>query len=326
MTRKEERELKKLNNPVKDLLKVTNSYFKKLIPIMNNVKDARHKSYITYKSSELLYPMLMADVMTIGNMRGIKHYFNNDACIENFSKILGNEDLEELPHHDTINEFLKILEPKELEKIRKYMINQLLNKRSFEDYRLSNKYWIIAIDGTGIHSFKERHCKHCLTRTTENKETGEKTTLYYHCVLEAKLIVGDLVFSIGTEFIENEKENISKQDCEINAFIRLATKLKEDYKRLPICIIGDALYATEGVRDICTKNKWAYIIRYKKGRSINLFEEYTMIKGIEKNNKNVIKKEQDQIVEKKYEWVNNIAYKNENIHVVELTEKIEEKS
>jgi hypothetical protein len=33
-------------------------------------------------------------------------------------------------------------------------------------------------------------------------------------VLEAKLVAGGIVFSIATEFIENEDENVSKQDCE----------------------------------------------------------------------------------------------------------------
>jgi len=33
-------------------------------------------------------------------------------------------------------------------------------------------------------------------------------------VLEAKLVLSDnIVISLGTEFIENEKEDISKQDC-----------------------------------------------------------------------------------------------------------------
>ncbi|GAB1477192.1 hypothetical protein MASR2M70_20300 [Bacillota bacterium] len=51
-----------------------------------------------------------------------------------------------------------------------------------------------------------------------------------------------MVFSIATEFIENENENVSKQDCEINAFKRLAPKLKHKYPRLPICLLADSLY------------------------------------------------------------------------------------
>ncbi|MEG2290781.1 MAG: hypothetical protein RSC24_12475 [Clostridium sp.] len=46
----------------------------------------------------------------------------------------------------------------------------------------------------------------------KNKDTGEiDKTIYYHTVLETDLILGDMVFSIMTEFIENENESVSKQ-------------------------------------------------------------------------------------------------------------------
>lgn len=49
-------------------------------------------------------------------------------------------------------------------------------------------------------------------------EDGKKTKLYYHKVLEAKIVLSEnTILSLGTEFIENEKEDVSKQDCETNA-------------------------------------------------------------------------------------------------------------
>lgn len=50
-------------------------------------------------------------------------------------------------------------------------------------------------------------------------------------------MLGDsIVISLGTEFIENEKEDVEKQDCETNAAKRLMEKIKKDYPRLPVCI------------------------------------------------------------------------------------------
>ncbi len=160
--------------------------------------------------------------------------FNKDECIHNFQKLLGCNELKELPHYDTINDFLSRLKPEELEKIRTYMIKQLFAKRCFDRYRINGKYWGIIIDGTGLFSFQEKHCDHCLRREYTDKETGEKRTVYMHHVLEAKLVVGDMVLSIASEFIENESEDVSKQDCELKAFYRLATKIKQAFKRLPI--------------------------------------------------------------------------------------------
>ena len=145
-------------------------------------------------------------------------------------------------------------------------------------YRYKGKYFQIVIDGTGIMSFKERHCKHCLKRTY-NKGTEEEKTIYYHYVLEAKLVVGDIVISLDSEFVENEKEDVEKQDCEIRAFYRMAERIKKEYPKASIIISGDALYACEPVIKTCQENKWEYILRLKEDRLKLLGEE---IKGLEK--------------------------------------------
>ncbi|WP_205694291.1 hypothetical protein [Clostridium manihotivorum] len=56
-----------------------------------------------------------------------------------------------------------------------------------------------------------------------------------------------MVFSILTEFVENETESVSKQDCEINAAKRLMKKLKYKFRKLNICLLGDSLYACEPI-------------------------------------------------------------------------------
>ncbi|MGM9979472.1 MAG: hypothetical protein ACI33J_11785 [Clostridium sp.] len=105
------------------------------------------------------------------------------------------------------------------------MIRNLLRKRTLEKMRLNNEYWCIAIDGTQIASFDHKHCEHCLKKIYRNEDTKEIERVdYFHNVLEAKLIVGNMVFSVATEFIENEE--YVKQDCEINAPKRLLKKLK----------------------------------------------------------------------------------------------------
>ena len=57
-------------------------------------------------------------------MREMTNEFNKEECIKNVGKWLGNEDLEELPHYDTINDFLSRLNPAELERVRIEMINK----------------------------------------------------------------------------------------------------------------------------------------------------------------------------------------------------------
>lgn len=165
-----------------------------------------------------------------------------------------------MPHYDTLNYYLEKLLPDCLSELRRKMITSLIRGKQFNKGRLQGKYWKVILDGTELFYFKEKHCENCLC-TVRTGEDGKKTKLYYHKVLEAKIVFSEnVVLSMGSEFIENEKENVSKQDCEINAVKRLLKKIKKDYPRLPICIQGDALYATEPFMKLCSgRYQWEYL-------------------------------------------------------------------
>ena len=167
--------------------------------------------------------------------------------------------------------------------MRNKLIRSLIRKRTFENARFLGKYWPVIIDATGLFYFKEKHGEHCLKKTI-NKGTPEEKTYYFHTVLEAKIVPGEhLVVSLATEFIENEKEEGLKQDCERKAFKRLAEKIKASYPGLPICILGDSLYACALVFQICEQNKWPYLIRFKDGSIPTLAQEYQSILGMGEN-------------------------------------------
>ena len=312
VTRKQKRDKQKEINFFGEFLRIKNHFFKEINSKLKGVNDKRHQSYVEYGTDILLFSVIMKNITALESMNKMTIEFNQDECINNVARSLGYEELNELPHHDTINNFLKRLEPIEIEKIRDYMIKELFKKRCLEQYRLLDKYWTIAVDATCLVSFPEKHCEHCLKREYKNKETGEiERTIYFHYVLEAKLVVGDMVFSIDTEFIENEGEAYEKQDCEIKAFKRLAERLKQKYKRLPICILGDSLYAVEPIFQICKKNNWRYILTFKEGRTKSIWAEFQKLKELEKNNINGCT------------WVNSIDYKDSLVNVAEL--KLKEK-
>lgn len=324
MNRKEKRELEKESNYFFDLLKTKNHFFKNFDELLLKVDDPRHQSYITYDPDILLLVTILKNLFNMKSMRDMTEGFNKNECIENVKKILKKEDLEELPHYDTINNFLSVLDPEEVEKIRSQLIKDLLKKRCFEKHRIEGKYWGIIIDGTGLFSFDEKHCEHCLRREYKDEKGKVVKTIYQHHVLEAKLVVGDMVLSIASEFIENESEDVTKQDCELKAFYRMEKKLKKIFKRLPICIMGDSLYACENVFHICGENKWRYMLRFKEGRIKSVAEEFNAIKQL------VTGRGQggdysmgclDYMVDGKKQgeisWVNDITYNQRKLNVLE---------
>ena len=184
--------------------------------MLKQVKDHRHQSYITYQTQVLLFVRILAAVFQIESMRKITEDLNCVISFGNTSKILGlEEELTELPHWKTINDYLEKLPSTELENIIPELVNRLTRMRSFENSRIRNKYWHILVDATQLFMFRERHCEHCLKREHKDKDGNIQWVDYYHVVLEAKLVINEnIVMSIATEFVENESPDVKKQDCE----------------------------------------------------------------------------------------------------------------
>lgn len=264
MNRREKRKLKKEINIFVDVVRIIKQYFPQLTQKLNELTDTRHQSYVEYQMSVITVTRLLGLLCGMKSMRETTERLNTEETIKNINALL-EIDLEEIPHYDTINDVFEKLNINELRKIQKYMVNRLIRSKMFDKYRFKNKYFQIVVDGTCMMTFKKRHCKQCLKKVYNRGEENEYT-IYYHYVLEAKLVVGKIVISIDSEFIENEDENVEKQDCEMRAFYRMAERIKKEYPKLPIIISGDALYACEPVMNKCKENKWGYILRFKKDR------------------------------------------------------------
>jgi len=222
VNRREKRRIKKEINIFSDIVNIIKQYFPQLI---EKLTDIRHQSYTEYKMSIITITRLLGLLCGIKSMRETTEKFNTKETIKNIADLLEIQ-LEEIPHYDTINNVFKKLEIEELRKIQKYMVNRLIRSKMFNKYRFKDKYFQIVVDGTGMMSFKERDCENCLKRVYNKNEEDEKT-VYYHYVLEAKIVVGDIVISLESEFVENEEENVEKQDCELRAFYRMAKRISE---------------------------------------------------------------------------------------------------
>ena len=325
MTRAEKRAIKnQIRNAIKEFLKIQAHYFPDLIEDIKKVMDERNQSYVTYEIEVIIFVMILKNICSIESMQEMNESFNEDTCVKNIYRVLGLEEKDYLPHYVTINECLSKLDNKELEKIRKKMIYGIIRKRSFEYGKFLGEKWLVIVDATQLFSFRERHCEHCLTKTL-HKGTPEEKTIYYHQVLEAKLVLGDdMIISLATEFIENPKENASKQDCELTSFKRLAETLKKQYPRLPICLLADSLYANNTVFQICRKNKWDYLIRYKEGSIPSIMEEYREIVSMGEMEESIIETEETYRRKPNLKqrlqirWVNALEYMKHPIHILEL--------
>lgn len=280
LTKAKKRKAKKTDRGIVDVMMLIRHFFKELPQWLNEMADPRNPSYITYSQSDLVLMGILKNMCAVKSMRSMEETFNEQPCIDTLRFLSGDQGLMEMPHADTLNYYLERLSPACLADVRKRMVKSLIRKKSFYRSKLLGKYWRIIIDGTGLFYFREKHCENCLVTTITREEEGKevKQKRYYHKVLEAKLVLAPgIIISLDTEFIENENEDVSKNDCELNAAKRLLERLSRNYPRLPICLQGDALYAVEPIMKLCREHGWKYILTQKATRQKVLAESYEWI-------------------------------------------------
>jgi hypothetical protein len=226
---------------------------------------------------------------------------------------------------DTLSYYLKKLDINFLSSLPIKMMQTLIRNKVLDQYRLLG-HFLIAIDASGEHSFSERHCEHCLTKTKNG------VTTYYHQVLSGKLVTENgMALEVGTIFIENPEEFKlkDKQDCELKAFYRLAPILKERFPRTPFCILLDGLYEAKQVFNICEKNGWKYMINFKEGSMPALYEEAKTLLELSFSNRlqTSINRTTDSknAVKQSFGWIDELPYEGHNLKAIFFKETVANK-
>ncbi len=302
VTRKERREYLKQIQLAYELTRVIQHFFPGLLSKLKELPDQRNQSYITYQKHVLLMTRILSAILYIGSMRKASEEFNADTAIENLG-YLCREELKEAPYWETINNYLKRLEPGGLQSVIHELIRRLIRSKAFDGARIRGKYWQVIIDGTQLHSSR-KELDGGVYRV-HNRGKAEEYTEYYWYVLEAKLVLHPkIVVSIMSEFVENV-EFEEKQDCELKAAKRLMERLKKEFPRLPICLCGDSLYACNSFFQQCEESGWKYLLNFREGSIPGMVTEYEALRQIENNCWSVA----EQNVEKWYDFVENIDNK-----------------
>ena len=220
-----------------------------------------------------------------------------------------------LPHGDTMNGVLCGLDLEQVQELLTGMTETLIDKKVLYPHRLFGRYYVVAVDATGVLVYRHAHCAHCLTRTHNGQ------TLYYHPVLEAKLVTPDgFAFSLMSEFIENpepepaKNEKQRKQDCETKAFHRLAARLHACFPRLSILLAMDGLYASGPVFEVCERYGWKYTVTLSDDQLTSVNEEFESLAAVTPENRLNWSTGDGGTVQQRLRWVNDIAYADSRRH------------
>lgn len=293
------------------LRKTLHHFFPNFVSWLASTPDPRDPRFTIYPIAYVLMSGLLVFLTKLGSRRQMRFQFRTSRFIANLNGFLGTS-CEAMLHPDTLAYLAKRLPLGALEDLRRTMLNELLRKKVFEKHRLLDKYYLVAIDGTGFLVYRDRHCEHCLTRDSGG------TVVYYHPVLEAKLVSrSGLCLSIATEFIENPDAGVDKQDCERKAFLRLAERLKRDFPQLSICVLLDSLYIARPVFDRCGEYGWRFLVTFKEGSAQAVFEEYERLRAADAKEHASTRGD----VPQQYGWVNGVDFGGRPVNVLECRER-----
>lgn len=138
------------------------------------------------------------------------------------------------------------------------MVRRLIQMRLLEEARLFDRWWLIAVDGT-------------LQDRGRDTPRGEAR---YRYVVEAKLVGPQgTMFPLMTKFRDMRDPVLDKEDCELNAFLRLAERLHAAFPKLPICLLLDGLYPVQSVFDRIAFYRWKFIATLREGRQPTAWDE-----------------------------------------------------
>lgn len=237
---------------------------------------------------------------------------NGTHILENFNR-LADTAQGTRPVHDTLDYFLDANTTRGLAKVRLQMVRRLLRMKALDSAMLLGHRVLLA-DGTGMLCFHKRHCPHCLV------QRHEKTTLYLHQMLEAKLLgPAGVVVSVGSEPIENSDHRAAaakgksaeqvKQDCELKAFSRLAPRLKKDFPQTRFVLAGDSLFACGRVLQLARDHDWSYVLTFKPGRLKTVWTDFRALLPLCLADvlERVLKDGTRQV----YRWVDDLGYTDE---------------
>ncbi len=321
-----EEEVAKKQELVEEQLKIYRSLLPWLLARVSKIPDIRNPKKMKHRLAAIILFGLLLFIYQLPSRRAGTKIFTAQQFEENLK--LYFPELEGMPHGDTVNNVLSVIDVEKIQDELMQLIRKLLRKKKFVRYMVGKGY-LVAVDGTVAYSRNHQINDYCIEKEYTCKD-GKKKKLYYVYVVEANLVFPNgLSIPLCSEFLDKEKGDDlrDKQDCETNAFLRLIKRIKKEFPRLKITLLLDGLYATGPVMQQIKEYKWDYMITFKKGSIPTVWKEAMVLMKMEEGNyrKNIWGDR-----EQTFRWINDIDYTFEGqkrpllLHVVLCEENWEQ--
>jgi hypothetical protein len=206
------------------------------------------------------------------------------------------------PHADTLARLLGRIDGNTLEKQYEDILKQFIKSDKFRE--INPGRILAAVDGT--QKFSRTYCWD--DRALHTNAGDPEKERYYAYMLESVMILENgMILPLLTEPLENggRLDGSGKQDCETNAFKRLAGRLAKLLGKGYVTIVLDGLYATGPAISLCRNYGWEFMITLKRDSLKSVWEEFEGLRQIERENTlEAHWGDRDQL----YRWSNDITY------------------
>jgi hypothetical protein len=247
--------------------------------------DARRQELCKYTGAHIWFHILMMFVTRAGSCNAFDQTRNSGAAPANMGALCGQgpEDYRfagqpTVTCSDNAGRHAGRTQPEAVAEIPVKMIRLLMERRLFDPFRLLDVWHVLVVDGT-----VQEKCREGFTDGGKRAGTG---TARYRYVLQLGILGPNGMFlPFMHEAVDMHDPVRDKEDCELEAFKRLMPRLKACFPRTPFCIVGDALYATEGLAALCERMGWRYVFTLKEGRQPGAWDEMLELLAQQPGNK-----------------------------------------
>lgn len=243
-----------------------------LLRELSKIPDPRNPLMITHKLTCLMIYGILMFVLQMGSRRKANEKLTAPAMKQQLLQLF--PDLESIPHHDTLYRVLANIDVDQIEVAQMELVRSLIREKKFSDHLIEGCY-SIAIDGTQKLVRKKLLDEQWLEREVGSEDKKRKQ--YFVYVMEVNLVLSNgVTLPLMSEFLDYGKGDSEreKQDCELRAFYRLATRLKRYFPHLPIMLLLDGLFPVGPAMEQCLKYHWHFMIVLKDGNLPQVWQEY----------------------------------------------------
>lgn len=245
-----------------------------------NLSDQRQQSKITYSNSSLALWGFSVAAFRQGSKNALNTTFDtlkqkNRSSIANFLEI---ENFDNLPHSKTVDEYLRHLNPDELNNILLEIFSWGHKSKLFYNHAecLSpDNNYLLGCDGFWTHTYTTPHamdehgknsCPYCLPRT-RHAGTPQEETYWVHIFVTFVVIFSGgfklplYVYALKAHQIDTTQgHDAFKQECELKSAHAVLPIIKSRFSRLSFIFGGDALYSNEPFILLCDSLGLDYLI------------------------------------------------------------------